>query len=165
MINLIVYKQTKGFCGPFSVKSVLNYYEVEKGVDEIAKLIHATHDYGCDPIDIVEGVKRMGFEAFYKKNSSIEEIKKYVEAEIPVIVEWFSPENNGHYTPVVGFENDEILLADSLLGEIRRLNIKEFMFRWFELDKYPPEKPENFSLREIIVIYPNQLSEKIVQLN
>lgn len=165
MINLVVFKQTKGFCGPFSVKSVLDYYGVEKGVDEIAEIIHATPDYGCDPKDIVEGVKKIGLNAFYKKNSSIDEVKKYVECGIPVIVEWFSPEDNGHYTPVVGFEGDEILLADSLLGDIRKLNIEKFVFRWFELDKYPPEKPENFSLREIIVIYPNQLSDKIVQLN
>lgn len=165
MINLAVSKQTKGFCGPFAVKAILDYYGVEKTIDEIAELIHATHDYGCDPADIVEGVKKIGLEAFYKKNSSIEEVKKYVDVGIPVIVEWFSPEDNGHYTPVVGFENDEILLADSLLGGIRRLSNEQFTFRWFELDKYPPEKAENFSLREIIVIYPNELSDKIGQLN
>ncbi|MCX6706217.1 MAG: C39 family peptidase [Candidatus Woesebacteria bacterium] len=154
MISLVVSKQTKGFCGPFAVKAILDYYGVKKTIEEIAELIHATHDYGCDPKDIVEGIKKIGFKAFYKKNSSIEEVKKYVDAGVPVIVEWFSPEDNGHYTPVVGFEDDEILLADSLLGDIRRLNIKQFMFRWFELDKYPPEKAENFSLREIIIIYP-----------
>jgi len=101
MIKLNISKQTKGFCGPFAVKAVLNYYGVEKTIDEIAELIHATHDYGCDPIDIVEGVKKIGFEAFYEKNSSIEKVKKYVEAGVPAIVEWFSPEDNGHYTWLV----------------------------------------------------------------
>lgn len=156
MIKLSISKQTKGFCGPFSLKMILDYYGLEKSIDELAETIHATHDYGCDPIDIVEGAKKLGFEAFYKKNSSIEEVKKYVAVNIPVIVEWFSPEDFGHYTPVVGFENHQILLADSLLGDVRKMDIKKFMYRWFELDSYPPKKAENFSLREMIVIYPKE---------
>jgi len=94
------------------------------------------------------------FAVTYKQRSSITELKSLVESGVPVIVEWFSPEDNGHYSPVVGFEGDDILLADSLIGDIRRMPIKQFEIRWFEIDDYPPKEPANFFLREIFIIKP-----------
>jgi len=157
MLKINPLLQSKNFCGQFSVKMVLDYYGVEKDPEEIARYINASHESGCDPIDIETGVKKLGFDCLYKRESSIEEIKKYLDQNIAVIVQWFSPEENGHYSPVVGFEDDEILLADPALGKIRRMKVSQFILRWFEIDQYPPQNPCNFTLRDIIVISRNTL--------
>lgn len=134
---------------------VLDYYHTEKSIEELAELLHATPEYGCDPEDIVRVAQELGFAVEYKQNSSLDEVRRLVEKGIPVIVEWFSPEDNGHYSPVVGFEAATIVLADPLLGTLRKIDTKQFEYRWFELDNYPPQNQASFRLREIIVITPN----------
>lgn len=51
-LHIELFKQTEGFCGPASLKMVLAYYGTEKTEDELADLMGATREYGCDPIDI-----------------------------------------------------------------------------------------------------------------
>lgn len=156
MINLKILKQTPMMCGPYSVKMVLSHYGTEKSIEELVPALGAIPKFGCPTEDLIKGVTSLGFEVEYKEHSTIEELKKYVAADIPVIVLWFSPEEGGHYTPVVGFEDDEILLADSLLGHLRRMKVTDFLNRWFELDDYPPQDPAHFVLRAAIAILPKK---------
>ena len=111
-----LFKQSEGFCGPASLKMVLVYYGIEKTEDEVADLIGATREYGCDPIDIVSAAEKVGFSAQYKERSSIEEITSFIDQKIPVIVQWFSPEENGHYSVISGYEGDNLVMVDPLTG-------------------------------------------------
>jgi len=72
-LSIELFKQSEGFCGPASLKMVLSYYGTEKTEDELAALIGATREYGCDPIDIVTAAEKVGFSAQYKERSNIEE--------------------------------------------------------------------------------------------
>jgi len=152
MIKLKLFKQSRGYCGPAALKMVLSHFEVDKTEDELADLIGVTRETGCEPGAIVKVAKKLGFDAYYKTNSSIEELKKYVEEDTLVIVDWFSPEQDGHYSLVVGFEGENIILADPHFGGYNKIDIKKFLNRWFELDDYPPKDQSKFCLREIIVI-------------
>lgn len=147
-----LFKQSEGFCGPASLKMILAYYGVAKTEEELANLMGATREYGCDPTDIILAAERLGFSAHYKEKSSIEEIASLIDQKIPVIVQWFSPEENGHYSVISGYENDDLIMVDPLSGSIRKMASQNFLNRWFELDSYPPQNPANFKLREIIVV-------------
>jgi hypothetical protein len=48
-------------------------------------------------------------------------------------VGWTSPEEGGHYSVVVGFEKNKILLADPHFGKIKKHEIKWFKNRWGEV--------------------------------
>jgi hypothetical protein len=63
-----------------------------------------------------------------------------------IIVDWFSPEQAGHYSVVAGFEGNKILLADPHFGKIMKHEISWFEERWFDV------VGEELILREIIVI-------------
>jgi predicted double-glycine peptidase len=156
MINLNILKQTPMMCGPYSVKMILSYYGIEKPIEELIKELGAIPGFGCPTEDLLAGVKRLGLDVSYKERSSIDDLKANVDFGIPPIVLWFSPEEGGHYTPVVEFENDEIILADTLLGNLRRMKVVDFMNRWFELDDYPPKDPAKFVLRAAIAITPRK---------
>jgi len=151
-----LFKQSEGFCGPASLKMILGYYGTKKTEDELADLIGATREYGCDPADIVTAAEKVGFTAQYKEGSSIEEITSLIDQKVPVIVQWFSPEENGHYSVISGYEGDNLVMVDPLTGSIRKIVSQDFLNRWFELDVYPPENPANFKLREIIIIKPKE---------
>jgi len=152
MISLKLFKQSPGYCGPAALKMVLSHFEIDKTEEELATLIGATRERGCTPEQIVAAAKKLNLEAYYKKNSSIDELKKYVEEDTLVIVDWFSPEEDGHYAVVVGFDDGDIILADPHFGDYNKMKIERFHNRWFELDEYPPKDQSKFSLREIIVI-------------
>jgi len=151
-----LFKQSEGFCGPTSLRMVLAYYGTEKTEDELVNLMSATREYGCDPTDIVSAATRLGFDAQYKDRSSIEEVTSFIDQKNPVIVQWFSPEENGHYSVISGYEDDNLVMVDPLTGSIRKITSQDFLNRWFELDSYPPQNPANFKLRELIVIKPKE---------
>ena len=89
-----------------------------------------------------------------RQNSSIKEVRRLVKKEVPVIVDWFSPEEAGHYSVVTGFERNKIVLADPHFGELRKHKIDWFEDRWFDFVG-PPSK-NNLILKGIIVIYRNK---------
>ncbi len=63
-----------------------------------------------------------------------------------LIVDWFSPEEAGHYSIVAGFEKDKIIIADPHFGKFKKHEVKWFEERWFDIVR------NELILREVIVI-------------
>jgi len=147
MIKLKLFKQTKGYCGPASLKMVLSAYGMTKSEDYLAKLTKSSRKKGCSEENIVKAAKKLGFKGYVKENSSIKEVKSLLKKGIPVIVDWFSSEEAGHYSVVVGFEKKNILLADPHFGKIKKHKIERFTERWFDVID------DALILKEIIVIF------------
>ena len=146
MIKLKLFKQSKGFCGPACLKMALSAYGENRSEKYLAKLTKASRKKGCSEKDMVKAAEKLGFKGYVKQGSSIREVRQLVKKGIPVIVDWFSPEEAGHYSVVVGFEKDKILLADPHFGKIMKHKIDWFEERWFDM---PFKRP---ILKEIIVI-------------
>lgn len=145
MIKLKLFKQSKGYCGPASLKMVLSAYGINKSENYLAKLTKATRKKGCSEKNVVKAAKKLGFKGYVKQKASIKELKKLVK-RAPVIVGWTSPEEGGHYSVVVGFKRNNILLADPHFGKIKKHPIKWFDERWREIVN------KKKILREIIVV-------------
>jgi len=141
------FKQSRGYCGPASIKMVLCAYGINKSEKELARLTKSSRIKGCSEKNIVKVAKEFGFQGYIKQNSSIKELKSLISKGIPVIVDWFSPEEAGHYSVVVGFEKKDIIIADPHFGKLKKHKINWFEERWFDVVK------EKLILREIIVIY------------
>jgi ABC-type bacteriocin/lantibiotic exporter with double-glycine peptidase domain len=148
MIHIKPFKQSKGYCGPACLKMILSFYDINKSEKYLAELTKTTRDKGCDEINIVKAARKFNLNGYVKQNSSIKEIKKLLKNKIPVIVNWFSPEEGGHYSVVVGFEKNKIILIDPHFGELKKHKIEWFEERWFDL----PFSPDGPVLRQIIVI-------------
>ena len=153
MIHLNLHKQSPGMCGPSSLKMVLSAYGIKKSEKYLAELTKTNPKKGCWEKNIVSAAKKLGLKGYYKRNSSsLKELKKLVEKEnIPVIVNWFSPEESSHFSVVVGFEKDKILLAEPHFGEIKKYKIDWFMDHWF--DFIGPPSCKYLLIRPIVVIY------------
>lgn len=153
MIKVKLHKQSTNYsCGPASLKMALSHFGITKSEKSLIKLAGAKKGYGCDPDDIVRAVKKIGLKAVYKKNSSINEIKRFLADDHSLIVDWFSPAVLGHYSVVVDVDKKSITLADPETGKLNKMKINTFLCRWFELDDYPPKDTKKFALRELIVI-------------
>ena len=133
MLNIRPFKQTKGYCGPASLKMVLGHYKIHKSENELAKLTKTSRTKGCKEENMVKLAKKFGLNAYFKENSSIKELKSLIKKKIPVIVDWFSSEENGHYSLIIGFNKNKIIIADPHFGKIKKHNIKWFEERWFDI--------------------------------
>jgi len=133
MIKIKLAKQTRGYCGPASLKMVLSAYGINLSEKYLAKLTKTSRIWGCSEENIVKVAKSLGLRAHVKQKSSIKELKKLVGKKIPVIIDWYSPEENGHYSVIIGFEKNRILIADPHFGKIRKEDIKWFEDRWLDI--------------------------------
>ena len=104
MLKVRNFRQKTGFCGPASLKMVLEYLGVKRSEKELAELSGATKEKGTEARNLLKAAKSLGFKGFVKDFSKITDIKKYVvQKKIPVIVDWFS-RDEGHYSAVVGVD-------------------------------------------------------------
>ncbi len=150
-----------GGCGPASLKMVLNYYGLEKSEEELFKMCGTNEKLGTSAENIKKAVEKLGFKVEIKNHSTFEDIQYWLGKKVPVIVDWFtrgrtdcddSDIADGHYSVVVGLDNEYIYLQDPELRNIRKLKKEDFMTVWFDFKgKYI--KPDELVIRQIIAIY------------
>ena len=137
LLNTKYFQETlhAGMCGPASLKIVLDYYGVEKTEKELADLAGLDPELGINDKDIVRVAESLGFKAEIKNESSFEDIEKWLEKGVPVIVDWFtrgrqdyddSEVADGHYSVVGGLDDEYIYLQDPEIGGERKIKRKDF---------------------------------------
>ena len=147
MLKVKPFRQKTGLCGPASLKMILGYFGIIKSENELSRLTNCTQEWGVEAEVLIRVAKSMGFQGEIHDNARFNDIKTWVhKRKIPIIVDWFSPEEAGHYSVVVGFDKDKIILADPHFGELKKHKIEWFKERWFDIVN------DKLILREIIVI-------------
>lgn len=157
MLKVKSFEQEKtGFCGPASLKMVLDYFGIKKSEGKLAKLSGCTKSKGVEAENLLKAAKELGFKGFIKDFSKIEDIRKYVlRKKIPIIVDWFSSffVPGGHYSVVVDIDKKNIYLQDPEIGRARVLPIETFKKVWFDfLGKYLRSK-NDIIIRRLIIIF------------
>lgn len=148
MLSVKPYKQSRGYCGPTSLRIILEYYGIKQSEKDLAYLCKAHPERGCSEYHIINAARKFGFRGYVKQSSSLIEVKSLIKKGIPVIVDWFSPQEGGHYSVVVGFEKEDIILADPHFGKLMHYDTDWFEERWFDM----PFRRKGPILKEIIVI-------------
>lgn len=164
MLDVKPFQETlhKGYCGPASLKIVLSYYGVEKSEEELAILCNTSKDLGTDDESLKKAAELLGFDVEVKNFTNYNEIESWLKRGVPVIVDWFtrgradytdSDMPDGHYSVVMGLDQNNIYLQDPELGKMRIINREEFMRVWFDFTKERIESWDDMIIRQIIVIY------------
>ena len=152
----------KGYCGPAVLNMTLKYYGVNKSEKELAKLAGTTEIGGTDDKTLVKVFKKFGLKSKVKNNSSFADIKKYLDKNIPVIVDWYtrgrkdysdSVVADGHYSIVVGLDKKFIYLQDPEIGRMRKLTKGDFLRVWFDYSGECLKSPKQMIIRQLIAVY------------
>ncbi len=147
-------------CGPASLKIVLDYYGVNKTEKELAQLTGWVSGLGIDDVGIVKVAKSLGLKVEIKNESSFADIERWLNKGVPVIVDWFtrgrrgyddSVMADGHYSVVVGLDDEYIYLQDPEIGGERKIKKEDFMRVWFDF-RGQYIKPEELIIRQLIAI-------------
>ena len=151
----------RGMCGPATMKMVLDYYGIHKTEKELAKLMHHTNELGTTNKDVERVAKKFGLRTVIKRKASFNDIGKWLSHKVPIIVDWFtrgrpdygeSEIADGHYSVVVGLDNQYIYLQDPEIGKIRKLKRDDFLKVWFDFrGKYI--QPNKLDIRLLIAVY------------
>lgn len=148
-------------CGPASLKMILSYYGIKKSEKELYRMCGTRKGLGTDDRGLKKAADKLGFKVAIKEKSTLKDIERWLDKDIPVIVNWFtggrsdsidSAVADGHYSVVVGLDNKFIYLQDPEIGSMRKLARDDFMTVWFDFTgKYI--RPDNLIIRQTIAIY------------
>lgn len=151
-----------GYCGPASLKLVLDYYGIDKSEEDLSQMCNRDPQLGVNDQAIKKVAQELGLNVEIKNNASFEDIKTWLEKEVPVIVNWFSrgrydyPEDDvadGHYSVVVGLDKEYIYLQDPEVGRIRKIEREDFLRVWFDFSTNHITSWEDMIIRQLIAIY------------
>jgi len=148
-------------CGPASLKIVMDHYGVNKSEKELAELTKLVPGLGVDDKSIADAAKALGFKVEIRNESNFEDIEKWLDKDVPVIVNWFtrgrqdyndSEVSDGHYSVVIGLDDEYIYLQDPETGGERKIDREDFMKVWFDFTGHIL-KLEELIIRQLIAIY------------
>jgi predicted double-glycine peptidase len=156
-----------GYCGPASLKMVLGYYGVEKTEEEVAVKCGHNPKLGTSDKSIKKTAEGYGFKVEIQNEASLDDIQRWLDKKVPVIVDWFtrgrsdyddSKVPDGHYSVVIGLDKENIYLQDPEIGKMRALTRGDFMCVWFDFKGRHITSWQDMVIRQLIAIYPNSVN-------
>ncbi|MDD3285555.1 MAG: cysteine peptidase family C39 domain-containing protein [Patescibacteria group bacterium] len=130
-------------CGASALQSVLAYYGFDIREEIIIKLA-GTNKKGTPVRGIKKTLNKYKL-AIEGGKISIEEIKNYLDREIPVIIllqawtkkqkiDWSNDWQDGHYVVAIGYDSKKIYFSDPSSFRTTFLNYQELENRWHDID-------------------------------
>jgi predicted double-glycine peptidase/uncharacterized membrane protein len=118
-------QSTEYSCGAAALQAVLRYWGKDLDEPELMRLLKTSPETGTYPQDIVRVARDLGFQAEFRENLTLEDVKKSIDEGIPVIVlgqAWRSQEDSkkapedewadGHYLVLLGIDENYVYLED-----------------------------------------------------
>lgn len=152
-LHIKPFRQTRGFCGPASLRMVLSYYGMEQSERALARLSGAIRAQGVRAAGLAAAARRLGFKAQVKDRATLADVRQWVSKKrVPVIVNWFSTDE-GHYSVVVGITSRTISLLDPEWGKVRTIDKRVFARVWFDFMSGMPLSGRSLVVRRLIAVY------------
>ncbi len=152
----------RGYCGPASLKMVLEYWGINKSEEEVATTCNRDPELGTDDASLKKAAESYGLKVVVENNASFDSIHCWLDRRVPVIVNWFTRGRSdyndqevpdGHYSVVVGLDDTYIYLQDPEIGGLRKLEREDFMRVWFDFKPAYINSWDDMIIRQIIVAY------------
>lgn len=133
MIHLNPFRQSPGYCGPASLKILLEHFGKIYSEDELATLCGSTREKGTDHAQLVNALQKIDEHPIEISNASFDDIRSYIARGVPVIVGWWSISED-HYSVVVDITQETISLMDPEEDELVVMTLKAFESVWYDFD-------------------------------
>ncbi len=160
MLKIRIFEQSKGMCGPSSLRMVFDYWGLKLTEKELAKKSGAKAEKGVNPDNMIKAVKSLGWHGFFKEGGKLKELEYFVSQKMPVVVDWFS-EDEGHYSVVIGIDKKFVYLADPEFGRINKIPAGRFLNVWFDFEGPDIKHAKKLYFGWLLAFGPDLIKEKI----
>jgi len=129
--NVPFHPQEEFQCGPASLASVLNYWNINITPEEIASEIYSKSARGTLNMDMLFYAEKRGFKA-KQYRGSFEDIKARIDSSHPLIVlvdEGFLVYQKNHFMVVIGYGGEGVV-AHSGREPQKFIPLKDFLRSW-----------------------------------
>ncbi len=138
------FRQTFNYdCGAQTLHAVLVYYGINTREDEVMKKAHTT-TAGTSVVGMKKAARSFGLKVI-SGEMEIEEIKKYIDKSIPVIinlqawtedhqVDWEKDWHDGHWAVAIGYDKEKLYFEDPSTNARDYLTYNELEKRWHGAD-------------------------------
>lgn len=131
-------RQKTGYmCGPASLQMVMKFFGTNKSQKDILKSTGLSErklkDAGMNNGALIKAGQKAGFYVYVNENSSLAEIKYFIDLGLPPIVNYREPsQNDGHFAVVAGFSlaDRALILHDPWNGKNFSIAERSFVVRW-----------------------------------
>ncbi|MEN3033694.1 MAG: cysteine peptidase family C39 domain-containing protein [Aquificaceae bacterium] len=132
IIDVPFYRQEKNLCAQSSLSSLLSYLNLPYSKEELNSL-YRPDIRSTSALDVALFLRKKGLKAKIK-NSNLEELKKSIDLNLPVIVLYSqSPLSRPHFALVVGYSDYSIFLHDGQTPYLE-LSFQKFEKMWSRAD-------------------------------
>jgi predicted double-glycine peptidase len=130
------FKQDVNYsCGPAVIQMVLKFYGKFFSEEELMKRLKTNKNIGTRHEDMIDVTTKEGFYVYSNNGSSFQEIDLFLKEKKPIVVNFIEPnDNEGHYSVVVGLNDEDIILNDPWNGPNFKMKKTDFEKRWFSED-------------------------------
>jgi len=153
MINLKFFWQKKEYtCGPAALRMVFDFFGKKFSEEKLTKKLKSNKKIGTSHQALIQEVRKEGFYCFVHENSSLNNLKDFIEKGFPIIIHYLDLSDNvEHYSVVIGFNKKEIILNDSCNGKKFAVKISDFEKRWHS-------EKNNYKKKWMMVISKNKFN-------
>lgn len=151
-----------GYCGPASLKMVMDYFGKDVSEEEVAEKCGRDPELGTDDLSIKSAAEEYGFRVEVQNNSTYKDLESWLAKGVPVIVNWFtrgrrdygdSQVPDGHYSVVIGLDEENIYLQDPEIGGMRAIDRDDLYRVWFDFKGAVITEWNDIILRQVIAVY------------
>lgn len=173
MLDIKPFQETlgAGMCAPATLKMLLTYYNLPGNEKTDIELSESFENYsislGITNQEFMNVCKTFGLNCIEKVNAEFSDVSAALQRKNPVVVDWFSPGRvdrglgemaDGHYSIVIGIDDQYIYLQDPEVGEVRKILKENFYRVWFDFDE--PGKDHMIDSKGIILRYMIEVEKK-----
>ena len=143
LAKVLPYQQkTQYSCSAACLKAVLEHWGEDRLAEhEVMYAIDVRDKGGAEVDQIAEGAKKLGFDAYDKCFSSMEDARSVTDQDIPIIADFqsFNNPGKGHYVVITKIDDDIVHLMDpNTEGNERVITRAECERRWWDRTMAPP---------------------------
>lgn len=137
-------QKTQYSCSAACLKAVLEHWGADRFAEhEVMYAIGVKDKGGAEVDEITRGARSLGFHAFDKCFSSLDEARGITAQGIPIIADFqsFNNPGKGHYVVITDIDDDVVHLMDpNTDGNERAITRAECEQRWWDRTMAPPHK-------------------------
>jgi len=148
-------QKTQYSCSAACLKAVLEHWGADRFAEhEIMYAIGVRDRGGAEVDEITRGAQKLGFDAYDKCFSSLDEAKAITDQGIPIIADFqsFNNPGKGHYVVITQIDDNVVHLMDpNTDGNQRVITRAECEQRWWDKTMAPPH---NLMVKWGVVVTP-----------